>query len=250
MRVHFQNRDVTPTDRGEIGYIDLQANNRWTKIGETTAWNWQQGCRLTWRGGSHEILWNDRAEDGNRFVCRALDFSTRKTRTLPQPIYDVSRDGAFALTHNFERMKHGGTNYVGVPDRHEGQTAPAEIGIEKMDLSTGRVELLVSLKRMAEIAFPDGYKGQTPLYFFREGCNPSATRFLAFLKNSDRQVLTSGWSISADGQDVRYFYNTPSHHAWIDNQTILEGRQFKIYNDDGSRSYPGRPAMLRGVRLA
>src|SRR4051794_30374476 len=24
MRVHFQDRDVTPTDRGEIGYIDLK----------------------------------------------------------------------------------------------------------------------------------------------------------------------------------------------------------------------------------
>ena len=47
MKVSFQGRDVTPSDRGEIGQIDLEDNNKWTKIGETVAWNWQQGCRLT-----------------------------------------------------------------------------------------------------------------------------------------------------------------------------------------------------------
>jgi len=234
MRVNFQNRDVTPTDRGEIGYIDLKNDNRWTKIGETTAWNWQQGCRLTWRGGSNEILWNDRADDGSHFVCRAYDFRTGARRTLPRPIYDVSRDGAFALTHDFQRMRHGGTNYVGIPERSEDQIAPADIGIEKMDMNTGRTELLISLKRMAEAAFPAGYKGKTNLYFFREGWNPSGTRFIAFLKNADRPTYTGGWSISADGKDVRLFYREPSHHAWLDDEAILEGHHFSIYKDDGS----------------
>src|SRR5262245_41571213 len=212
MRVKLQNRDVTPADRGEIGYIDLKDNNKWTKIGETTAWNWQQGCRLTWRGGSHEILWNDRADDGSQFVCRAYDFRIGARRTLPRPIYDVSRDGAVALTHDFQRMKHGGTNYVGIPERHQDAIAPAEIGIEKMDMTTGRTELVINLNRMAKIAFPDGYKGMTNLYFFREGWNPSGTRFIVFLKNADRATHTSGWSISADGKDVRLLYISTSHH--------------------------------------
>ena len=243
MKVDFQNRDVTPADRGEIGYIDLQDNNKWTKIGETRAWNWQQGCRLTWRGNSHEMLWNDRTEDGSHFVCRAYDFKTGASRTLPRPIYDVSRDGKFALTHNFERMKHGGTNYAGIPDRYESQIAPPEIGIEKMDMDTGHAEFLISLERMAKIAFPDGYKGKTNLYFFREGWNPSGTRFIAFLKNADRPTYTGGWSISADGSDVRLFYMTPSHHAWLDDNTILEGHYFSIYKDDGS----GKPQRVAPV---
>jgi hypothetical protein len=235
MKVDFEERDVTPSDRGEIGYIDLENKNQWTKIGETTAWNWQQGCRLTWRSKSHEILWNDRSDDGSHFVCRAYDFKTGARRTLPRAIYDVSRDGAFALTHDFQRMRHGkSTNYVGIPDRYEGQIAPAELGVEKMDMNTGRVEFLINLKRMAEIAFPRGYTGQTNLYFFREGWNPSGDRFIAFLKNSDAATYTGGWSISADGKDVRFFYMTPSHHAWMDDETILEGRHFTIYKDDGS----------------
>jgi len=243
MKVNFQDREVTPSDSGEIGYIDLHDDNKWTKIGQTTAWNWQQGCRLTWRGASHEILWNDRADDGSHFVCRAYDFSTGARRTLPRPIYDVSRDGAYALTHDFARMKHGGTNYVGIPDRHEVEIAPADIGIEKMDMNTGRTELLISLKRMAEIAFEGNYKGKTNLYFFREGWNPQGTRFIAFLKNADRPTYTGGWSISADGKDVRLYYKEPSHHAWLDHNTILEGHHFSTYNDDGS----GKPHPVADV---
>jgi len=235
MRVDFQERDVTSSDHGEIGVIDLQDNNKWTQIGQTMAWNWQQGCRLTWRARSNEILWNDLADDGSHFVCRAFDFQTRQQRTLPRPIYDVSRDGDFALTHNFERMRHGkSTNYVGISDRFENEVAPADIGVEKMDMQTGKVEFLISLKRMSEIAFPQGYQAATNLYFFREGWNPSGTRFITFLKNADKPPYTGGWSVSADGQDVRFFYLTPSHHAWLDDDTILEGRHLKIYRDNTS----------------
>ena len=85
MKVYCQNRKVRADDRGEIGTIDLKDNHKWTKIGETTAWNWQQGARQQWRPGSDEILWNDRADDGTSYVCRVHNFrtgekSTRRTR--------------------------------------------------------------------------------------------------------------------------------------------------------------------------
>jgi len=195
MRVYFQGRDVKPSDRGDIGYVDLRQGGKWTKIGETTAWNWQQGCRLQWRPNSDEILWNDRADDGSHFVCRAYDFKTGARRTLPRPVYDVSADGAMALTHDFARMKHAGTMYVGIPDPYAERRSPAQSGIEKMDMKTGRVEFLISLERMAKIAFPKGYPGRTNLYFFREGWNPSGTRFIAFLRNMAVPRHVSGWSI-------------------------------------------------------
>ena len=234
MRVSIANRKVTPTDVGEIGYLDLQNDNAWTKIGETTAWNWQQGCRLQWRPNSKEILWNDRSADGKQFVCRAYHFETRKRRTLPRPIYDVSNDGKYALTHSFPRMAHAGTKYVGVDDPYQHAKVPPDTGIDKMDMETGKVESLVSLARLANQAFPNGYGGQTNLYIFREGWNPSGTRFIAFLRNLDRPRHVSGWSISADGSDIRYFYKYPSHHAWLDDETMLEGDHFRVYRDDGS----------------
>ena len=102
MRVYFQNRLVEPTDRAAIGYFDLKDGYKWTKIGETTAWNWQQGARLQWRPKSDEIVWNARSDDGKQYVCSVYDFRTGKRRTLPRPIYDLSPDGATALTHDFD----------------------------------------------------------------------------------------------------------------------------------------------------
>jgi hypothetical protein len=112
MRVYFQNRLVEPTDRADIGVIDLKDANRWTKIGETTAWNWQQGARLQWRLGSDEIVWNARSDDGKKYVCSVYNFRTSKRRTLPRPIYDLSPDGATAPTHDFERIMSGLRTYT------------------------------------------------------------------------------------------------------------------------------------------
>ena len=65
MRVFIEDREVLPEDKGEIGIFDLQNNNKWIKIGETNAWNYQQGCRLQWIPGSfEEIIWNDRSATG------------------------------------------------------------------------------------------------------------------------------------------------------------------------------------------
>ena len=233
MQVHFQNRDVQATDRAEIGVIDLQDGYKWTRIGDTTAWHWQQGARLQWRPRSDEILWNDRSNDGAHYVCRVYNFKNREKRTLPRPIYIPSPDGAVALTHDFERMKHGGTMYMGIEDKYEDQYAPKETGIWKMDLNTGEAALIMSLDRMAGLAFPDGRPSSGCLYIFREGWNPSGSRFIAFLKDPKNR-FDAAFSMTAGGEDVRYLYNRPSHHEWRDDDWILEGRGYYLYKDDGS----------------
>src|SRR5258708_2222308 len=41
LKVYCQSRDVRADDRGDVGYFDLADKFKWTKIGQTTAWNWQ-----------------------------------------------------------------------------------------------------------------------------------------------------------------------------------------------------------------
>src|SRR5881628_918505 len=202
MRIYFQNRSVQPDDRGDIGFIDLKGGYKWTKIGETTAWNWQQGARLQWRPRSDEIVWNDRSDDGKQYVCRVYNFHTGTRRILPRPIYDLSPDGATALTHDFERMKHRGTDYVGIEDRYKNQYAPSKTGIWKMNMDTGNAELIMSLERMATIAYPNGSPSSGCLYFFREGWNPSGTRFIAFVKDPESN-FSKAFSMTPAGADVR-----------------------------------------------
>jgi hypothetical protein len=118
-------------------------------------------------------------------------------------------------------------------DLYTGQHAPEATGVWKIDLTTGAAQLIVSLKAISELAFPGGYKGDSDLYFFREGWNTSGSRFIAFLKNSSKPVMTTGWSFAADGSDGRFFYDIPSQHAWLDDRLIFEGRTFSLYPDDG-----------------
>jgi len=241
MRVYFQTRDVKPTDRADIGVIDLKDGYKWTKIGETTAWNWQQGARLQWRPRSDEIVWNARSDDGQKYVCSVYNFRTGNRRNLPRPIYDLSPDGATALTHDFERMKYfKGTEYVGIEDPYDKQYAPSKTGIWKMNMDTGEAQLVISLERMAAIAFPSGSPSSGRLYFFREGWNPSGTRFIAFTKDPENSLADQAFSMTGDGTDVRHLYRTPSHHSWQDDSYIL---------DFGKHTPPGGSAPLAGYFL-
>jgi hypothetical protein len=239
LKVYVQNRIVEPADRGDIGFIDLKDKYKWTKIGETTAWNWQQGARLQWRPRSDEIVWNDRSDDGKKYLCRVYDFHTGTRRTLPRPIYDLSPDGATALTHDFERMKHRGTDYVGIEDIYKDQYAPSKTGIWKMNMDTGSAELLMTLEKMAAIANPNGSPRSGCLYFFREGWNPSGTRFIAFVKDPEN-ALFEAFSMTAEGTDVRHLYDVPSHHAWQDDNFIM---------DFGNHPPPGGGSPLKGYFL-
>ena len=240
LRVYFQSRDVRADDRSDVGYIDLKDGFKWTKIGETTAWNWQQGNRLQWRPKSDEIIWNDRSDDGKRFVCRTYDFRRGARRTLPRPIYDLSPDGATALTHDFERMNlFKGTEYVGIEDLYEKEFAPSKTGIWKMDMDTGKAELIMTLEKMATIAYPKGIPASGHLYFFREGWNPAGDRLVTFIKDPANKLFQA-YSITPAGDDVRYLYSNPSHHAWQDNDHII---------DYGRHKPPGGDSPIGGYFL-
>ena len=245
MRVFFEGRDVMPSDTGVIGIIDLHNDNTWTEIGRTTAWNWQQGNRLQWiPGSSEEVIWNDRSEDGKHFVSRIYHTQTQETRTLPRPIYAVSPDGKIALTHDFERMKHGGTSYVGIADKYEGDWAPEGVNIWKMDIESGKSEPLISIAQIPSLMYPEGYtppSGST-LYFFREGFNPSGNRFIFFVKdaNAAGKARTEGFSANLEGGDIRYLYQEPSHHFWLDDEWIM---------DNGWHTPPGKEDSVRGYFL-
>ena len=235
MTVSFHNRNVEKDDVGEIGYFDLQDGNKWTKIGTTTAWNWQQGCRLQWRPNSDEIAWNDRAEDNSHFITRLYNFKTGQTRTLPRPIYHISPDGKTALSQDFQRLLWFGCEYVGIPDPWERQNTPAGTGVWTMNMETGESQLVLSLEKMASILCPEGWlKEHGKLYVFRSDWNTDGSRFVAFLRSRGSKALAKAYTMNADGSDIRFLYDDPSHYGWRDSHTILEGRDWALINDDGS----------------
>ena len=51
MEVDFEHRSPKPNDVISIGMVDLKDDDRWIKLGKSSAWCWQQGCMLQWRPG-------------------------------------------------------------------------------------------------------------------------------------------------------------------------------------------------------
>lgn len=243
MTVSFKNRNVKPDDVAEVGYFDLQNGNAWTKIGATTAWNWQQGCRLQWRRNSDEIVWNDRAPDNSHFIARVYNFKTGQRRTLPRPIYHISPDGKTATSQDFQRLVWGGCDYVGIPDPHASEAAPAGTGIWTMDMDSGESKLVMSLDKMARLAAPDGWPAAYgKLFIFRSDWNATGSRFVTYLKSTAGNFGSKAWTMAGDGSDVRFMYDEPSHYGWRDDNTLVEGKGWCIVNDDGS----GKKHVLPG----
>jgi len=57
MKTSFEHRSPTSDDVIEIGMVDLQDNCKWIHLGESRAWNWQQGCQLQFIPGSkNEVM--------------------------------------------------------------------------------------------------------------------------------------------------------------------------------------------------
>lgn len=227
MEVDTFQRSPTAADTVKIGLIDLEQANRWTQIGTTTAWGWQQGCMLQWIPGSEEeVIWNDR--EGDHFISRIYNTKTGETRTLPKAVYALSPDGTFAVGTEFNRIQNmrPGYGYPGLPDPYENERAPDAIGVYKMDLQTGASKLIVSIADIAAIPNKDGVIPDKYSHYFNHLLiSPDSKRFIFLHRYRDTKPVpgTSGggfitrmFTANVDGTDV--FMLDPSgktsHFIW------------------------------------
>jgi len=227
MAVDFEHRSPAPDDVISVGMIDLQDGNRWTELGRTCAWCWQQGCMLQWLPGSQsQIIWNDR--QGDRFVCHILDTHTGKKKTLPSPVYTVAADGKAAFATDFRRVNdmRPGYGYPGIPDPNRDRLAPEDSGIWRVDLASGEDELILTIAEIASLPYPHGDLSEAKHYFNHLLASPDGSR-VEFLHRW-RLAESSGWgtrmlTCAPDGSDVRIVDDcgVTSHFIWHDPQHIL-----------------------------
>ncbi len=251
MAVGFEGRSPLPGDVIEIGVIDLGAADRWTVLGESRAWCWQQGCMLQWIPGRHgEVIWNDRA--GGRFISHILNVETGERHTLPHPVYALAPDGRSAVTVDFSRINdmRPGYGYAGIPDRNRDCLAPDESGIWRVDLETGGSELIVTLAEVARIPYAYADLAGAKHYFNHLLVNPAGTRFVFLHRwrfGQDRfftRMLTAG----LDGADIRVIDDSghTSHFCWRDAGHVLAfstpvGNRPGFYLFEGAM---GRPDLV------
>ncbi len=228
----FMDRRPGPEDVARVCAVDA-ATGQQRVIGETRAWNWQQGAMLQWLPGSRsEAIFNDR--EGDRFVARIVDVETGATRTLPMPVYAVSPNGREAVSLSFSRLfdVRPGYGYAGVADRWVDDNAPADDGLWRLDLATGDSRLILSLRDAAQLLGPAGSLPgmDTGKHRFNHAqYNTDGSRFGVLHRWSvDRTAHGAQWltrllSLAPDGgeprvvTDHRFF----SHYDWRDERRLI-----------------------------
>ena len=226
MEVDFEHRSPTADDVVKVGMVDLEDGDRWIELGESRAWNWQQGCMLQWRPGSEtEVLWNDR--EGDRFICRLLDVKTGRRRTIPHAIYSVSPDGKSAVTCDFRRLQdvRPGYGYAGLPDPHATERAPADTGIFHVDLETGEARLIIPVSTIVGIGPHADPDPAAKHYFNHLLFNPDGSRFVALhrCRLPDKTWRSRMITARPDGSDIHVVIpnGSVSHFIWRDPSHIL-----------------------------
>lgn len=259
-RVPMMSADLTGREFAEVGYFDLQDNDRFITIGETTTWNWQMGCQLQWlqRNSSTKIIYNIRSDvsDGVHpdFQSKIFDIASGNKRTLPMPIYVVSPSTEYALCINYSRLlvTHKTIGYHASHTQPALDNAPADDGIYRMDLRSGQAKLILSLQQLREFQAVASMDKAIHWVTHLE-IAPDSSRFLFLHRWTERVedetcFLHRLFTINPDGSELRLLECTDhplpqlragfdpnlagtfdyekseyqiSHPAWKDSQSII-----------------------------
>lgn len=227
MAVDFEHRSPRPDDAITLGMIDLNNHDEWIPFARTTAWCWQQGCMLQWRPGSDsEVIFNDRDED--HYIARILNVHTGRCRTIATPVYALSPDGRTAVTTDFRRLgwARPGYGYNGIPDPYAEVPAPENSGIWRVDLETGKSDLILSLAEVASVPWQYGSLEGCVHWFNHLLVNPSGDRFVflhRWKKSGGKSWSTRMLSANLDGTELRVVIDSGSvsHFIWRDARHVL-----------------------------
>lgn len=233
-------RSPTPQDTLQVGLIDLEKDNQWASLGQSSAWGWQQGCMLQWLpGSSEEVIWNALLEDS--FVSIIHNIKTGKRRILPKPVYTLSPDGRTGFGIDFARLQFFRPGYgYATGDTTVPKKAPTDTGIYRMNLQTGENRLILSYADLAQLDRPLGSVADNYHWINHLLVNPAGNR-MVFLNRSrpyptaeeyrkgtgknlqgDDLYVTRAITVNTDGSDL-YALNDSgqfSHFIWKEDDGL------------------------------
>lgn len=225
-KTSFIDRMPTKDDVLEIGYFEWQKSNKFIKVTETKAWNWQQGCMLQWLAPDYDkkIIYNDRVD--NKFVTVILDIESSKKEILPMAYYAMSNDGKFVLCIDNERHYwfRGGYNYQGIESKEKKKPIDENDGIWYIDIRTKEIKQIITQKELLNIK-PLSNMKNTVHYVEHLMISPNNKRF-CFLhrwKIEDGGIYARFYTANVDGSDI-YLLNDSgrmSHFCWRNDRELL-----------------------------
>ncbi len=209
----FIDRMPRAADELEIGYIDARTFE-YTVIGKTSAWNFQEGCRLQWLD-DERVIYNIR--DGHTFKSEVFDVVQRSSiRIYDIPIYSVAK--GFALSYSFTNNKY---DYAHTED--EWSQDPYKDGVYLLNLANGTYNRIISNDTLDSFAGIKNSNGHVEYCVF----NPKGDKFYLYYRWGDRwgennnAAYTMVCVSDLNGNvTVLLKSNFISHAGWCGNEKI------------------------------
>jgi hypothetical protein len=236
----------------EIVLFDTTSNFAANVIDQTRAWNPQQGTMLYWNPEQPEtqLFFNDRDPKTGKIFCVLFDITRgenggriKEYRFDDTPVANggVAQRGGKFLAINYGRMARlrRVTGYVGTFDWTGDIKHPADDGVFRVDVATGKKELLASFARLAA-----ALRKETPavdeqaLFINHTLWSRDDSRIFFFVRG--------GWDaggtrvnvpvvMNADGSNLRPLKDfIGGHPEWLDGQKLIgskDGQQV-IYDTE------------------
>lgn len=214
-QVPYKDVRLAPECVAGVGYFDLEQGQRFHRVGETRAWNWQMGSQLQWLDGAPgcKLIHNERREEPTGryagFGSVIVDVQTGERKPLPLPVYVVSPDSRYAICVDYRRLyvTHETIGYSGMSDAFELRLAPSNDGLHWMDLQTGEYRLVVSYQQLREF-HPRESMDKAIHWVSHIEINPSSARVLFLHRWTERVedetcFLHRLITMNPDGSDMR-----------------------------------------------
>ena len=247
-RVSFIDRLPTKDDVCELGYIDLETNE-FTKIAETTAWNFQQGALLTYNKANYdEVFYNVRGGENDYQTC-IHNLKTNEKRYTDRACANISLDGKYGLALNFNRIYdfRPGYGYSDVKDKWFDVKQPDDDGIYLVDMESGKSKLIISAAQILK-EFPNEQFSNEKFVVNHITFNTTGDRFLFLFRNfmTEECPMWSTTLITSDleGNMYELLHNTVvSHYHWKNEREVLfaasvANNEFGIYLlEDMTKNY-------------
>ncbi len=241
LRIPFSDKTAKSGDIATIELTDSEGNYI-RDIADVRVWNSQMGCRLQWLGPDfvNRIIYNDCRE--NRLVSVCRDLRTNTEEFFDIPVYDVSRNGKYALSLDFKRLEvfRAGYGYNLGQSIDEYKVISDVAGICKLNLETGSVELVISLKTLIE---RENYEPErmSSVRVNHIMINPDSTRFIFLFRfRVGQQETTRLYTSDPNGENLFLFStnNLVSHASWLNDTKFVvwadispKGQHYYILED-------------------
>ncbi len=197
--------------------------NKSIKIGETKAWNWQQGAKLQWLD-NEEFVFN--TFDGEKYISSIWSINENKiVKNIDSAIYDTHKD--FALSLNFDRLCILGPDYSYKNNKENIKLDDFpynEDGIFLIDLKNNKKKLLISFEDIIKKYISKKIIKNTKHKVNHIMICPDGQKFMFIHRRYIKGVkFDSLFVANIDGTELKLISNDDmvSHCFWFDNENIF-----------------------------